>query len=153
MSYEPLTTTVESSAPVIYSTIDNATANKRYPTFYTKVPIPCVKPASQDAVVPSKGQCQLRDSEREALSNCLNRGMTVWDITSQFGVIARYIGNINKKYGKTRHIAKFAKAKGQPNCHGPYCKFTATSGFGLLNLSLSYQERSQNARQTPPFVE
>ncbi|KAJ9070843.1 hypothetical protein DSO57_1003306 [Entomophthora muscae] len=35
----------------------------------------------------------------------------------------------------------------------PDCKFTATSGFGPLNLSLSYQERSQNTRQTPLFVE
>ncbi|KAJ9089405.1 hypothetical protein DSO57_1013344 [Entomophthora muscae] len=120
MSYEPLTTTIEPSVPVIYSTIYNATANKRDPTFYKKVPIPYVKPASQDAAVPFKGQRQLRDSEREALPNCLNRGMTVWDITSQFGVTARYIGNINKKYGKPGQIAKSAKAKRQPNCHGPY---------------------------------
>ncbi|KAJ9075031.1 hypothetical protein DSO57_1000315 [Entomophthora muscae] len=38
-------------------------------------------------------------------------------------------------------------------CGRHLCKFTATSGFGPLNLSPLYQERSQNARQTPPFVE
>ncbi|KAJ9065324.1 hypothetical protein DSO57_1020956 [Entomophthora muscae] len=53
------------------------------------------------------------------------------------------------------------KSKLQPKKVGPAiilkvnnnCKFTATSGFEPLNLSLLYQERSQNARQTPPFVE
>ncbi|KAJ9067218.1 hypothetical protein DSO57_1001855 [Entomophthora muscae] len=53
MSYEPLATIVEPSAPVMYFTIDGATTNKRDPTFYTKVPIPCVEPASQDAAVPA----------------------------------------------------------------------------------------------------
>ncbi|KAJ9085355.1 hypothetical protein DSO57_1014774 [Entomophthora muscae] len=79
-SYEPLTTTEEPSAPVIYSTIDGATASKRNPTFYTKVPIPCVKPASQDAIVPAKGRCWFTDNECEALLNCLNKEMAVWDI-------------------------------------------------------------------------
>ncbi|KAJ9054588.1 hypothetical protein DSO57_1012654 [Entomophthora muscae] len=81
-SYEPLAATVEPSAPVIYSIIDGASASKCDPTFYMKVPIPCVKPASQDATVPAKGQCWLTDSECGALLNFLNGGMAVWDIAS-----------------------------------------------------------------------
>ncbi|KAJ9056377.1 hypothetical protein DSO57_1033648 [Entomophthora muscae] len=118
-SYEPLATTEESYVPILYSTITNTTASKCDPTFYTKVPIPCVKPASQDAAVPSKGQRQLTDSECEALLNCLNRRSAVQDIVSQFGVTARYIGDINKKYGNTRKIAKSAKAKRQPKLLQP----------------------------------
>ncbi|KAJ9066851.1 hypothetical protein DSO57_1005517 [Entomophthora muscae] len=76
-SYEPLTTTKEQSELVMYSTINSATTSKSDPTFYTKVPIPCVEPDSQDAAVPTKGWHQLTDSEREALLNCLNRGMAV----------------------------------------------------------------------------
>ncbi|KAJ9080591.1 hypothetical protein DSO57_1023197 [Entomophthora muscae] len=112
-SYEPLTTTVEPSVPVSYATIDSFSTTKRDPTFYTKVPIPCVKPASQDAPVPAKGRHWLTDSECEALLNCLNREMAVWDIVSQFGVTSRYIANINTKYGNTGQIAKSAKAKWQ----------------------------------------
>ncbi|KAJ9075399.1 hypothetical protein DSO57_1036461 [Entomophthora muscae] len=41
-----------------------------------------VKPASQDAAVPAKVWCWLADSERESIHNCLNGGMTVWDIVS-----------------------------------------------------------------------
>ncbi|KAJ9074964.1 hypothetical protein DSO57_1001438 [Entomophthora muscae] len=118
-SYEPLTTTVEPSVPVSYATIDGASITKRDPTFYTKVPIPCIKPASQDATVLAKGWRQLTDSEREALLNCLNRGMAVWNIASQFGVTARYIANINTKYDNTRQIAKSAKAKWQPSLLQP----------------------------------
>ncbi|KAJ9068060.1 hypothetical protein DSO57_1032577 [Entomophthora muscae] len=118
-SYEPLATTKEPSAPVLYATIDSASATKRDPTFYTKVPIPCVEPASQDAAVPAKGRRWLTDSEREALLNCLNRGMAVWDIASQFGVMARYIADINTKYGNTGQIAKSAKAKRQPSLLQP----------------------------------
>ncbi|KAJ9050878.1 hypothetical protein DSO57_1009989 [Entomophthora muscae] len=88
-------------------------------TFYTKVSVPCVKPGSQDAVVPAKGQRWLTDSEREALLNCLNRGMTVWDIASQFGITARSSADINTKYGNTRQNAKSAKAKRQPKLLQP----------------------------------
>ncbi|KAJ9052617.1 hypothetical protein DSO57_1032456 [Entomophthora muscae] len=49
-SYEPLPTTKEPSVPVLYAIIDGVSTTKRDTTFYTKVPIPCVKPASQDAV-------------------------------------------------------------------------------------------------------
>ncbi|KAJ9085650.1 hypothetical protein DSO57_1011799 [Entomophthora muscae] len=94
-SYEPLTTTEEPSAPVTYSTIDGVTASKSDPTYHTNVFISCVEPASQDAVVPAKGWRQLTDNERKALLNCLNGGIAVWDIVSQFGVIARYIGVVN----------------------------------------------------------
>ncbi|KAJ9086397.1 hypothetical protein DSO57_1004459 [Entomophthora muscae] len=80
-----------------------------------KVLIPCVEPASQDAVAPAKGQRQLTDSECKALLNFLNRGMAVWDIVSLFGVTARYIGNINKKYSNTGQIAESTKAKRQPS--------------------------------------
>ncbi|KAJ9080958.1 hypothetical protein DSO57_1019492 [Entomophthora muscae] len=81
-SYEPLVTTEETSAPVIYTTVGGASATKRDPTLYMKFLIPCVEPSSQDATVPAKGWCQLTDSEHEALLNCLNRGMAVWDIVS-----------------------------------------------------------------------
>ncbi|KAJ9050298.1 hypothetical protein DSO57_1015689 [Entomophthora muscae] len=118
-TYKPLATTVEPSAPVIYSTIDGSRATKRDPTFYTKVPIPCVEPASQDAAVPVKVWCQLTDSECEALLKCLNRGMAVQDILSQFDVMTRYIGNLNTKYGNTSQIAKSAKAKQQPKLLQP----------------------------------
>ncbi|KAJ9053770.1 hypothetical protein DSO57_1021026 [Entomophthora muscae] len=118
-TYEPLAATVEPSAPILYSTIDSATASKRDPTFYTKVPVPCVEPGSQDAVVPAKGQHWLTDSEREALLNFLNGGMAVQDIASQFGVTARYIANINTKYGNTGQIAKSTKAKRQPKLLHP----------------------------------
>ncbi|KAJ9074293.1 hypothetical protein DSO57_1007983 [Entomophthora muscae] len=110
-SYEQLVTTEEPSAPISYATIDSTSTTKCDPTFYTKVPIPCVEPASQDAVVPAKGHCQLTDSEHEALLNYLNRGMVVWDIASQFGVTVRYIANINTKYGNTGQIVKSSKAK------------------------------------------
>ncbi|KAJ9088156.1 hypothetical protein DSO57_1025896 [Entomophthora muscae] len=103
----------------MYVTIDSATANKHDPTFNTKVLIPCVKPASQDAVVPAKGQHQLMDSVHEALLNCLNRGMIVWDNVSQFGVTAIYIDKLNKKYGNTGQIAKSTTAKWQPTLLQP----------------------------------
>ncbi|KAJ9083624.1 hypothetical protein DSO57_1032825 [Entomophthora muscae] len=112
MSYQPLATTVEPSAPGIYLAIDSATASKHDPIFYTKIPIPCVKPASQDATVPAKGRCRLTDSEHEALLNYLNGGMAAWDIASQFGVMARYIGTINKKYGNTGKL--LSKQQAQP---------------------------------------
>ncbi|KAJ9077342.1 hypothetical protein DSO57_1017660 [Entomophthora muscae] len=102
-----------------YATIDGASATKRDPTFYTRVSIPCVEPGSQDAVVPAKGRRWLTDSECEALLNCLNGGMAVWDIASQFGVTARYIANINTKYGNTGQIAKSTKAKRQPKLLQP----------------------------------
>ncbi|KAJ9078260.1 hypothetical protein DSO57_1008389 [Entomophthora muscae] len=50
-SYEPLATTKEPSVPMSYATIDSASTTKCDPTFYTKVPIPCVEPASQNAAV------------------------------------------------------------------------------------------------------
>ncbi|KAJ9071409.1 hypothetical protein DSO57_1037207 [Entomophthora muscae] len=118
-SYEPLATTKKPYVPVIYSTIDGTTANKCDPIFYTKVPIPCVEPDSQDAVVPAKGRCWLTDSECEALLNCLNRRMAAQDIASQFGVIARYIGNFNNKYGNTCQISESFKAKHQPKLLQP----------------------------------
>ncbi|KAJ9050090.1 hypothetical protein DSO57_1017594 [Entomophthora muscae] len=96
---------------VVYSTIDIVTTSKIDPTFYKKVTIPCVEPDGQDAAVPTKGQHQLTDSECEALLNCLNNEMAVWDIFSQFGVTARYIGNLNTKYSNTGQISKSVKAK------------------------------------------
>ncbi|KAJ9053307.1 hypothetical protein DSO57_1025480 [Entomophthora muscae] len=45
--------------------------------------------------------------------------MAVWDIASQFGVTARYIGDINKKYGNTGQIAKSTKSKKQPKLLQP----------------------------------
>ncbi|KAJ9087262.1 hypothetical protein DSO57_1034827 [Entomophthora muscae] len=83
------------------------------------IPIPCVEPGSQDAMAPAKGQRQLTDSECEALLNCLNGGMAVWNIASQFGVTARYIANINTKYGNTGKISKSTKAKQQPKLLQP----------------------------------
>ncbi|KAJ9065043.1 hypothetical protein DSO57_1023925 [Entomophthora muscae] len=59
-SYEPLATTEEPSAPVMYFIIDSITARKSDPTFYTKVHIPCVEPNSLNAAVPAKGQHQLQ---------------------------------------------------------------------------------------------
>ncbi|KAJ9080863.1 hypothetical protein DSO57_1020461 [Entomophthora muscae] len=61
-TYQPLATIKELSVPVTYSTIDGVSATKRDTTFYTKVYIPCVEPASQDVVVFAKGQRQLTDS-------------------------------------------------------------------------------------------
>ncbi|KAJ9067007.1 hypothetical protein DSO57_1003713 [Entomophthora muscae] len=81
-TYEPLATIEELSAPVLYATIDGASIIKHDPTFYMKVPISCVEPSSQDATIPVKGWRQLTDSECEALLNCLNREMAVWDIAS-----------------------------------------------------------------------
>ncbi|KAJ9078110.1 hypothetical protein DSO57_1010260 [Entomophthora muscae] len=118
-TYQPLATTEEPSAPIVYSTIDGATTSKRDPTFYTKVPIPCVEPGSQDVVVPAKGRHWLTNSECEALLNCLNGAMVVRDIASQFGVTARYIANINTKYGNTGRFAKSTKAKRQPKLLQP----------------------------------
>ncbi|KAJ9066876.1 hypothetical protein DSO57_1005256 [Entomophthora muscae] len=148
-SYEPSTTTKEPSVPMSYATIDNTSATKRDPTFYTKVPIPCVEPASQDAAVPAKGRRQLTNSECKAFLNCLNGGMAVWYIASKFrvtaryigwyiaskfgvtaryigwyiaskfGVTARYIGGLSNKYGNTRRIAESVKAKRQPKLLQP----------------------------------
>ncbi|KAJ9062836.1 hypothetical protein DSO57_1006284 [Entomophthora muscae] len=64
------------------------------------------------------------------------------------------IKDIDRKIKARVKSAVLEGDKNRQGVHkGPYCKFTATSGFGPLNLSPSYQERSQNARQTPPFVE
>ncbi|KAJ9068269.1 hypothetical protein DSO57_1030426 [Entomophthora muscae] len=96
-----------------------ATASKSDPTFYKKAHVPCFKPDSQDATVPAKGWRQLTDSECEALLNCLNGAMAVWNIASQFGVTTRYIGNLNNKYSNTGQIAKSVKAKRQPKLLQP----------------------------------
>ncbi|KAJ9055266.1 hypothetical protein DSO57_1005673 [Entomophthora muscae] len=118
-SYEPLATTEKPSVPVVYSTIVGTTTHKSDPNFYMKIVIPCVEPNSLDAAVPTKGWCRLTDSECEALLNCLNRGMAVWDITSKFGVTARYIGDLNTKYCDTGQIAKNPKAKRKPKLLQP----------------------------------
>ncbi|KAJ9085679.1 hypothetical protein DSO57_1011600 [Entomophthora muscae] len=81
-SYEPLATTIEPSAPVVYSTISSATASNNDDVFYTKILIKCVDSDSLNAIVSTKDGNQLLDSEYEAVLDCLTIGMCVWDIVS-----------------------------------------------------------------------